>query len=58
MNESEIHEKTLEPLLVASIRWRGRYDQCGEHFGRLFRKMGGAVSGKPKYVTEIQMMVG
>jgi DNA-binding transcriptional MerR regulator/DNA gyrase inhibitor GyrI len=40
-----IEEKTLEPILMAAIRIRGRYDECGKAFGRIARKFGRYLSG-------------
>lgn len=42
----DIHEKTLEPLLVAGIRMQGRYADCGQAFGRLGRSLGRHICGK------------
>jgi DNA-binding transcriptional MerR regulator/effector-binding domain-containing protein len=49
MNQStfEVHEKTIGPLLVAGIRMRGRYSDCGQAFARLGKKFGFRISGKP-----------
>jgi DNA-binding transcriptional MerR regulator/DNA gyrase inhibitor GyrI len=44
---NEIQEKNLEPLLVAGIRMRGRYSDCGQAFARLGRSFGRFMSGKP-----------
>ena len=46
-SNNEIQEKDLEPLLIAGIRMRGRYSDCGRAFGRLCRSFGRFVSGKP-----------
>lgn len=43
----EITEKTAGDQLIASIRYKGKYGDCGEYIGGLYRAMGGAVSGKP-----------
>ena len=43
----EVQEKSVEPLLVAGIRMKGRYSECGQVFGRLFRAIGWGVAGKP-----------
>lgn len=42
----EIVEKTVPSLLVAGIRMRGRYDECGAGFGKLGRAMGRHIAGK------------
>lgn len=38
---------TLEEVRVASIRFKGRYDQIGQYFGRLFKTYGRYASGAP-----------
>jgi DNA-binding transcriptional MerR regulator/predicted transcriptional regulator YdeE len=43
----EVTEKTLEPVLVAGIRMKGRYSDCGKGFGRLGRSFGRLICGKP-----------
>lgn len=43
----DVHEKLLEPLLIAGIRMRGKYSACGTAFGRLGRSLGRSISGKP-----------
>src|SRR5260370_18594988 len=42
-----VREKTLEPLLVAGIRMKGKYSDCGEAFGGLGRSLGRYICGKP-----------
>lgn len=42
----QIEEKLLPPLLIAGIRMRGRYDQCGPAFGKLGRTLGRHIAGK------------
>lgn len=46
-NEFEIEEKSLETILVASIRWKGKYEECGKRFSKIFKKMGRFACGKP-----------
>ncbi|MGE3308981.1 MAG: MerR family transcriptional regulator [Limisphaerales bacterium] len=41
-----VEEKTIEPLLVAGIRLKGRYSECGEGFGRLGKAIGRHIAGK------------
>ncbi len=41
----EIKEKTVENLLVASIRYKGRYDEMGHYIAELFKVVKGAASG-------------
>ncbi len=43
----EVEEKTLEPLRIAGIRMRGRYEECGGAFARLGRALGRYIRGKP-----------
>lgn len=43
----EVEEKVLEPVLVAGIRYEGRYDEVGEKFAIIARVMGRYMSGKP-----------
>jgi effector-binding domain-containing protein len=43
----EIHEKQVDPLLVAGIRMKGRYSDCGQAFAKLGRRLGRHISGKP-----------
>jgi len=46
-SEFGIQEKTLEPVLVAGLRYQGRYDEVGEKLGKIARAMGRRMSGKP-----------
>lgn len=41
----EIVEKTVEPVLVASIRFKGKYCDCSTAFSRLGRSLGRRISG-------------
>lgn len=43
----EVEEKEVEPLLIAGIRMKGRYRDCGKGFGQLGRKVGRYMHGKP-----------
>jgi DNA-binding transcriptional MerR regulator/effector-binding domain-containing protein len=43
----EIEEKTTDPILVAGIRMKGRYADCGPVFARIGRTLGRYISGKP-----------
>jgi len=49
MNESrfEVEEQDVAPILVAGIRLKGRYRDCGPTFGILGRKLGRHIAGKP-----------
>lgn len=42
-----IEEKTPEPMLIAGLRMRGKYSDCGKGFGQLARAVGRVISGKP-----------
>lgn len=41
-----IEEKEIEPLLVASIRMKGKYSDCGSGFAKIGRKHGRYICGK------------
>ncbi|MFZ0427104.1 MAG: GyrI-like domain-containing protein [Acidobacteriota bacterium] len=43
--ELRVVEKRLDAVRIAGRRWKGRYDQTGEAFGRLFRQVGSAAHG-------------
>lgn len=43
----DVQEKKLDPLLVAGIRMKGRYSDCGTAFGRIGRSFGRYLCGKP-----------
>jgi DNA-binding transcriptional MerR regulator len=42
----EVEEKTIDPMLVASIRMKGKYSDCGSGFGKIGRKFGRHLCGK------------
>jgi DNA-binding transcriptional MerR regulator/DNA gyrase inhibitor GyrI len=42
----EIEEKTIPSVLVAGVRMRGRYDECGQGFAKIGRNFGRHISGK------------
>src|SRR5262249_31833893 len=42
-----IEQKTLPSILVIAKRWRGRYQDSGNAFAELGKKMGRFISGKP-----------
>jgi DNA-binding transcriptional MerR regulator len=44
---SDVEEKTVGPLLVAGIRTKGKYSDCGKLFATLFRQARGAAGGSP-----------
>jgi DNA-binding transcriptional MerR regulator len=43
----EVQEKALEPVLVAGVRMKGRYSDCGKGFGRVGKALGRYICGKP-----------
>ena len=44
---NKVQEKMLEPLLVAGIRMKGKYSDCGQAFARIGRSLGRFICGKP-----------
>jgi DNA-binding transcriptional MerR regulator/effector-binding domain-containing protein len=42
-----VEERTLAPLLVAGIRMKGKYGDCGQGFSRLGKTVGRYAVGKP-----------
>jgi len=42
-----VEEKSLEPTLIAGVRLRGRYADCGKGFARIGRALGRYICGKP-----------
>jgi DNA-binding transcriptional MerR regulator/effector-binding domain-containing protein len=43
----DVQEKNVETVLVAGIRMKGRYSECGQGFARLGRGFGRLICGKP-----------
>ena len=43
----EIEEKTLAPVLVAGVRMKGHYSDCGKGFARIGKRYGRHIAGKP-----------
>lgn len=43
----EIEVKRLDSLLIAGVRMKGRYRDCGKAFSRIGRKFGRHICGKP-----------
>ena len=41
-----VEEKTIEPMLIAGIRMKGRYHECGAGFARLGKAIGRYICGK------------
>jgi len=46
-NINQIEEKTIPSLLIAGIRIKGKYADCGQAFAKLARQIGRHISGKP-----------
>jgi effector-binding domain-containing protein len=44
---SEIVEKNVPDMRIASIRWKGRYSECGRQMGRLAKSLYRYMAGKP-----------
>jgi DNA-binding transcriptional MerR regulator len=42
-----IEERELQPLLIAGIRMKGAYAECGKGFATLGKKLGRYIAGKP-----------
>jgi len=40
-------EKSLEPMLIASVRMTGKYSECGRGFSQIGRHFGPLICGKP-----------
>lgn len=45
-DEFQVERKTVDTLLVASLRMKGRYSECGQAFGRIGRSYGRHINGK------------
>lgn len=43
----QVEEKKVEALLIAGIRMKGHYSDCGKAFARLGRSLGRLIRGKP-----------
>ena len=43
----QAEEKRLEPLLIAGVRMKGKYSECGKGFAKLGRAVGRYACGKP-----------
>jgi DNA-binding transcriptional MerR regulator/effector-binding domain-containing protein len=42
-----VEEKNFEAVLIAGIRMKGKYSECGKTFGQLGKTVGRYISGKP-----------
>jgi effector-binding domain-containing protein len=45
--EYEVQEKTVDTMLVAGVRMKGHYSDCGKGFSRIGRSLGRFICGKP-----------
>lgn len=43
----EVEEKTLDPILIAGVRMKGKYSDCGKGFAKIGRSFGRHIAGKP-----------
>jgi len=43
----KVEEKTLGPMLIAGVRMKGRYSECGKGFAKVGRTFGRHIAGKP-----------
>jgi DNA-binding transcriptional MerR regulator/effector-binding domain-containing protein len=43
----DIQEKSVDPMLIAGIRAKGKYSDCGKRFGQICRSFGRLCSGPP-----------
>jgi len=43
----EVEEKQIDKILVAGIRFKGKYNEVGDKFGKIAKKMGRHINGKP-----------
>ena len=46
-DDFEVEEKEVETMLIASIRMKGKYSDCGPAFIKISKKMGRYICGKP-----------
>ncbi len=44
--DHNVTERDVEPILIAGIRIKGRYSDCGKVFGQLAKKVGRHIGGK------------
>jgi DNA-binding transcriptional MerR regulator/DNA gyrase inhibitor GyrI len=45
-SEFEVEEKGLDTILIAGIRFKGKYSDCGDKFAKIGKAMGFNISGK------------
>ena len=42
----EVQQKSLEPMLIAGVRMKGKYSDCGRGFARIGKRFGRQICGK------------
>lgn len=45
-SQFNVEEKNIESVLVASIRYEGKYSECGKYFGAIGKSFGRFINGK------------
>lgn len=45
--EKTVEIKEIEPILVASIRYKGKYNEVGKYIGKIFKEIKGKCVGGP-----------
>ena len=43
----EVEEKQLDTILIAGVRMKGKYSDCGKGFARISKRLGRYICGKP-----------
>jgi DNA-binding transcriptional MerR regulator/effector-binding domain-containing protein len=43
----EVEEKVLQPMLIAGVRYKGKYSDCGNGFAKIGKALGRFIRGKP-----------
>lgn len=43
----EVEEKTVDSMVIAGVRMKGRYSSCGKGFAQIGRRFGRNICGKP-----------
>ena len=43
----EVEEKTLDSMVIAGVRMKGKYSDCGKGFAQIGRRLGRHICGKP-----------
>ena len=53
----EVEEKTVDSMLIAGVRMRGRYSECGKGFAQIGRRYGRHICGKAFLLYEFTQVV-